>query len=376
MLPSQSIVTELPYRQGVRPNSGGVTVQGFAVETLFWIIGGWTACGITLVTIYRLLDEDRFKPIGPGLVATVRSFQSPTEGYVKLSERWGGEFWETTIFHAIVFLISPFVLVYFAGIIVFNIVVRPVEVYRGLTRRAEQRPESPAQRPESPAQLLEMLIRRRRKLDKRRTIREPPEPWGGWYWYTSEAVIYDTVRMCCVLRADGVDDPHVWRRLEIYRSEFGTGDSPPSPTLTQYVEHRLRIEVPAYPALEGELIEAQVRDCEAFILDQMAQKAQKPEYPPVSWLGDRMPLAEFNNLENAVGSTTYRYPTDRLFSQSDHHRKLMVMRARMQPGDEVRWFHTPPDDGMRVNGGIALVRDGQSIEHITVYRAHRARSSG
>ena len=199
--------------------------------------------------------------------------------------------------------------------------------------------------------ILERLVKRRQKYDEKIKDEKISDWPGRVLWDQPEDIIYDITKKCVTLESDGVNRQIIWKKLEAFRAEFGTGEVPSSPMLLEYVKYRLEIEAPRYLTFGEKLLQQQLKDCVAHARYNLDRPKDEVDYPPARQRGRKLSLEE---IEKLGVSNTDHIPTPSTF-----HRKIAHIKFRLLDGDEV-WTY-----GNSARNGVALVRDGTSIDHVT-----------
>lgn len=281
------------------------------------IAGVWIACAATFVVFERFVAND-------GKVG-VWDTSNP---------------WVSVVAYGLLCLFSPFVVIFAAYIVVGHWAWIG---WRSLTGR-------PVWLDDDRDSVIARLIKRRQRYDNRLSGYGIDDWPVCRLWEEPEAIIFDVADMYLTLKYDGVSEPQIWQKLEAFKSKSGKGGLPPSPTLIGYVKYRLSIEYPRYVALGEKLVQRQVSDCVAYVLQRLDNDAQHAGYPPsesfcrklstdgIEWLG--------------VG------PCDAQAIRTQSDRETLSLKFRMLDGDEVWTYNAFP------TRGIALVRNGQSIAHV------------
>ena len=193
--------------------------------------------------------------------------------------------------------------------------------------------------------ILVRLIKRRQEYDDSLKD-ENIDDWSARRtWDEPEYLIHDISRKYLTLKSEGVCPPQIFRKLESFRSEFGNGNMPSSPTLEAYVKYRLEIEAPEYAAFGEELLHQQLKDCRAHVLYKIDKTAKEADYLSPSVLGRKLTEKEIKQLGVGSKSTTFR-------------RNAFNLKFRMHDDDEM-WTY-----GSSLTHGFTLVRDGKLIDHV------------
>ena len=193
--------------------------------------------------------------------------------------------------------------------------------------------------------ILVRLVKRRQKYDEK-IKDEKIAGWPGWrLWDEPEYLIHDISKKYLTLESEGVSQPQIFQKLESFRTEFGIGEIPSSPTLAEYVKYRLDIEAPEYEAFGEELLQQQLKDCRAHVLYQIDKTAKAEDYLSPNLLGRKLSLDEIKKLGVGSESTTFC-------------RDMFNLKFRMLDDDEVWTYGGSPTHG------VALVRDGKLIDHV------------
>ena len=199
--------------------------------------------------------------------------------------------------------------------------------------------------------ILLRLVKRRQKYDEKIKDEKISDWPGRVLWNQPEDIIYDITKKCVTLESDDVDQPIIWKKLEAFRAQFGTGEIPSSPSLKEYVKYRLEIEAPWYLTFGEELLQQQLKDCVAHARYNLDRPKDEVGYPPARLRGRKLSLEEIEKL--GVSNT------DHIPTQSTFHQKIAHIKFRLLDGDEV-WTY-----GTGATNGVALVRDGKSLDHVT-----------
>jgi hypothetical protein len=189
--------------------------------------------------------------------------------------------------------------------------------------------------------VLVRLVKRRKKYDSSLKGDNINNWHMALFWGTPEDLIFDITKKHATLKADDLSEQLIWPRLEAYRAEYGTKELPPSPSLTDYIKYRLDIEHPIYTVFGEELLQQQIKDCQAYIDKTMASKVWQL---PMEALQRQLSQSEVQQLIHEVPE----YVTV-------DSRQLQDLKFRMSEGDEVWSFNLPPTEG------VALVRGGKAI---------------
>jgi hypothetical protein len=189
--------------------------------------------------------------------------------------------------------------------------------------------------------VLVRLVKRRKKYDNSLKGDNINDWHMALFWDTPEDLIFDITKKHATLKADGLSEQQIWLKFDADRAEYGTKELPLSPSLADFIKHRLDIEHPNYAAFGEELLQRQIKDCQAYIHKTMASKQWQV---PTEALQKRLSYDEVEQLCSAVPN----YVTM-------DSRQLQDLKFRMSEGDEVWSYNLPPTEG------IALVRGGKAI---------------
>jgi hypothetical protein len=177
----------------------------------------------------------------------------------------------------------------------------------------------------------------------------------------AESHILETAELAYVLQADGFPIPEVFKRigrvLDPPSDEFadqhkrmGTSSDP----LRRYLIDCLQRRQPAYVALGGNVFNIALTMAELWA-EIYAERLTSSSWPPNDMLGE--------GPQNAIEALDAELQKPTGLVGHDYRR----LRARAVPGDEVRTFSTGALSwrAMMGSSGLALVRDGRSIDHVT-----------
>lgn len=274
--------------------------------TVHWVVGIWAVSSIACVTFERLVPR-----------ASIWDPNKPRDSVAKYS---------------LLVLLSPFAVVSFASIAVF-------EYSRIGWRRLIGKPVW------LDDDVLVRLVKRRQKYDERLKD-EKISGWPGWrLWDEPEYLIHDISKKFLTLETEGVNPLQILQKLEAFRAEFGNGEMPSSPTLSEYVKYRLGIEAPEYAALGEELLQQQLKDCRTHVLYQIDKTIKEADYPSPNVLQRKLSVNEIEQLGVGSESTTFR-------------RNMFDLKFRLLD-DDVMWTY-----GGSLTHGVALVWDGKIIDHV------------
>jgi hypothetical protein len=176
---------------------------------------------------------------------------------------------------------------------------------------------------------------------------------GRRLWNEPEYLIHDISKKFLTLETEGVNPSQIFEKIEAFRAEFGSGEMPVSPTLSEYVKYRLGIEAPQYEAFGEEMLNQQLEDCRAHVLYQIDKTAKEADYLSPGVLGQRLSANEIEQL--GVGSKSPKFRRD-----------MLDLKFRLSNGDEIWTFADS------LTQGVTLVRDGKLIDHVTTSWTCRA----
>jgi hypothetical protein len=169
-------------------------------------------------------------------------------------------------------------------------------------------------------------------------------------WQSTEALIFNIVAFCLILKDDGCTEYDAIKRL----AEFSEQPLPnlENIDLNSYLKLRLQTADAEYMALGSEIFNKAVEIATTCAKDQIKKRKEESLFPPVAWLGAKIPLekvAEYHNKD----------------------REWLRFQVRMKPDDEVRSFSgfAIPESNLSFRAGMALVRQGKPIEHLITVRS-------
>jgi hypothetical protein len=177
----------------------------------------------------------------------------------------------------------------------------------------------------------------------------------------AESHILEIAELAYVLQADGFPIPEVFKRIglvldppsdDFVAQQKHMGDW--SDPLRSYLIDYLRRHQPAYVALGGSVFSIALAIAELWA-EIYAERLTSSSWPPNDMLGE--------GAENAIEALDAELQKPTGLVGYDYRR----LRARAVPGDEVRTFSTGQLSWQAMMGsfGLALVRDGRSIDHVT-----------
>ncbi len=300
---------------------------------VYWVCGGWAFCAIATIIIERAMAMAR--------------------GHALWDK---SDPWISGFAYSVFILFSPLVVIFsmlVGGLHWANVALRALI-------------GKPVWLDDSRDSILVRLVERRRKHDNRLKS-EKIFDWPMWrYWETPEALIYDLVIMYHTLKSDEVAEPLIWEKLEAYREEFGEGEMPASPSLTDYITYRLNVEEPDYLNLGHDLINQQVRDCKTHVLHGFRQAVGQKEFPPRDWLIRQLSLLQFERLGEGADPIGDGAPAMMSRGNDNLRKEWMGIKVRMLAGDQIWVFNSPKQnwEGLAGRAGVALVRNGRSIAYM------------
>jgi len=273
-----------------------------------WLITIWLASALIFV-------------VGEGLLA----WQNGEAAIWDADDQWG-----SGAAYFILMILSPLVITYAVYVGGCH---WPWVAWRSLTGR-------PVWLDESEDSVLVRLVKRRKKYDSSlRGVNINNWPQAS-FWGLPEDLIFDITKKHSTLIADGLSAQQIWLRIEAHRAYHSPGNIPPSPSLADYIKYRLEIEHPEYTAFGDELLQQQIKDCQAMI----DHKTGEPWLVPAEALRKKLSQGEVEQLcSEAPKNMTINY------------REMQELKFRLSEGDEVWSYILPPTEG------IALVRGGRSI---------------
>jgi hypothetical protein len=275
--------------------------------TIHWAIGIWLVCAISFVAFERLVARGDLWDTADAL-------------------------WFRVALYVMVICISPALVIY---LIVVGVGCWLHSGLRSLIGK-------PLWLDGSDDGLLVRLIKRRQKYDERLSG-EKISSWPGKHlWVEPEAVIFDITEKYVTAEIDGVDEAQIFQKIDASRE---TSRYRGKPTLTEYVTYRLCIEIPEYVELGHNLIQQQVDDCRKYVRHNIPKKEP---YPPARLLREKLSVGEIEQLGAKI-------PAFLIVP----HRAMEKLIFRKMAGDEVWSFRG------RSTGGVALVRNGKPIAHVT-----------
>lgn len=173
----------------------------------------------------------------------------------------------------------------------------------------------------------------------------------NWRLYQSaESRILEIVELTAILRADRFSEPEVFDRLRIVHGLVGASATDMSDPLEVLIVDYLRQHNAAYLDLGVQVLTAAL-DLARPWAETHAVRLIASSWPPPEMLGNQVPTG-----------------VEALASYGNGHlgRDVRRLRARAVVRDEVRMYSTAPLMWtlMMGSGGLALVRDGRSIDYI------------
>ena len=177
----------------------------------------------------------------------------------------------------------------------------------------------------------------------------------------AESHILEIAELAYVLQADGFPVPEVFKRIgrvldppsdDFAAQQKRMGDW--SDPLRSYLVDYLQRHQPAYVALGGSVFSIALAIAELWA-EIYAERLTSSIWPPNDMLGEWS--------QNAIEALDAELEQSKGLVGHDYRR----LRARAVPGDEVRTFSTGKLSWQAMMGssGLALVRDGRSIDHVT-----------
>ena len=248
-------------------------------------------------------------------------------------------------------------------IVLFCIAVALLMLIRGeipLTRRRLWR-----KAPETWNSALIEMIALRRRSDPNLKGMPHPENWIiADLWITAEAAILEIVELASLLEFDGFVEPEIIERIEAWRSATVERPDLPPRDIDSYVKYRIECEAPNYPLDDKKLFSRALEIAKAYAA--ASTKSSVTEDPvPREWLKERISLIDLDRnlieMQQLPGG-----PGGLILSPKRNEMARIKLRTRKE--DELWIYESPPETWIQLAGrrGIALVRDGKSIENFVL----------
>jgi hypothetical protein len=195
------------------------------------------------------------------------------------------------------------------------------------------------------------MVEARYPHDRRLKGQPKPSHWPMFaLWQTPEARILQVVEHCCILQGEGLPENQALQQIDSQRRTKVFAKASAS-ELQPYIVECLRIDDPEYLILGESVLRSALVTARRFAEGEAVRLLSR-RFPPREWLKKPASAAEIANLDRADGS------------QLSYGWSRILVRRR--PSDEFWSFASPTESWKRLcgQGGIALVRGGECIDHV------------
>ncbi len=222
-------------------------------------------------------------------------------------------------------------------------------MFRAIIERLSPRPDTSQCPPSASGAICEM-IQLRKKFDVRLTRRTPPQNWIMRELYrTPEALIYNNIELYGTLIADGHDAEEALRRI---KNNLKVVPVRHFLTIEEYLFERMKAEDPQYLEFSPTLLPNAINiatDYAQRIIERRTQELRLTN----------------KHLKDITNSEALSENLDKLVSNDEYVDSVRIL-VRTNPSDELYYYSTPSlPNGFGATGGIALVRDGEVVDHVT-----------
>ncbi len=178
-----------------------------------------------------------------------------------------------------------------------------------------------------------------------------PKPAGNWpmfeLWRSPEAAILDTIEGFHWIRDSGLSDKSALETLAARIGEKHGRTLHADFTIRQLVVNWLKVTHPLYSPSSEKVLDQQLEIADSWVLNEIQSIRSQPPYPPIEWLEEQM--LDIDEIDAG--------------NSRDWHR----LKMRFTEYDELWKFCSPSEywAGLAGRAGIALVRNGRPIAHVT-----------